>query len=276
MLQAVGGGLKRIVKAACGQFSPRFGDTDGNLEHVCSMTEESGADLIVFPELATSGYDFRDRTELESLALDLYNGTEIIRLKRLAKDTGTHIVIGLPERTGDRLFNSAALIEPGGRTSIYRKLQLFDREKHLFEPGDAPPRAVDTAVGRIGMMVCFDWIFPEVARLLALDGAQIICHPANLVLQFCQRAMFARSVENGVFTITCNRIGTESRLDRELIFNGNSQILSNRGDMLVQAGYDMEEIITAEIEPALADDKMITGNNHLLEDRRHILGAQRR
>ena len=117
-------------------------------------------------------------------------------------------------------------------------------------------------------MICFDWIFPEAARLLSLGGAQIICHPSNLVLSFCQRAMFARSVENGVFTMTCNRIGTESRTDRELAFTGGSQILGNRGEMLAQAGADTEETISADIKPALADEKMITLNNHLHNDRR--------
>jgi len=260
--------LKGTVVVACSQMRPEFGATEQNLNRISRITEETKADLIVFPELATSGYEFRDRSELGELALDLIDGAEMDRLKSLARDADTHIVAGLPERFGDKLFNSAVLVEPSGRTTVYRKLQLFDREKQLFDPGEEEPPVVDTSVGRLGLMICFDWIFPEVARLLALGGAQVICHPSNLVLDYCQRAMFARSVENGVFTVTCNRVGSESRLDRTMTFTGASQILSNRGQTLAQASTDREEIITARINPTDADDKMITATNHVLDDRR--------
>ncbi|MCF7810217.1 hypothetical protein K9N50_04430 [bacterium] len=260
--------MKENIKAACGQFNPVFGDTKSNINKICCMTEEARSDLIVFPELASSGYEFKDRNELKSLALDFNSGAEIKRLKQTAKETNTYIVVGLAEKDRDKLYNSAILLMPDGKTHTYRKNHLFDREKALFDRGDKPFSVVETPIGRIGLMICFDWIFPEAARLLSLGGAQIICHPSNLVLSFCQRAMFARSVENGVFTITCNRIGTESRTDRALTFTGGSQILGNRGETLAQAGTDTEEIISAEIKPVLADEKMITMNNHILNDRR--------
>ena len=260
--------MKERVQVACGQMQPEFGETTANLERIGRMVEGAGADIMIFPELVTSGYEFRDRRELRKLAIDLGGGEEISRLKSLAGDTGTHIVLGLPERSGRMLFNSAVLIEPSGRVTVYRKLHLFDREKKLFDPGESEPPVVETPVGRLGLMVCFDWIFPEVARLLALKGAQVILHPSNLVLQYCQRAMFARSVENGVFTVTCNRVGSESRTGRTLTFTGASQILSPRGQILAQAGNAGEEIISAEINPTDADDKMITATNHILKDRR--------
>lgn len=260
--------MKSTIKIACGQFQPIFGETLNNLLTVQRMVEEASADLIVFPELCTSGYEFRDRHEVEALALDFERDDEIGWLKEVSANSGSTIILGLPERAGNRIFNSSIMVEPSGRTTGYRKLHLFDREKNLFDPGDAIPKVVETEVGRIGMMICFDWIFPEVARLLALGGAQIICHPSNLVLSFCQRAMFARSVENGVFTMTCNRIGSESRTDRTLTFTGASQILSHRGATLAQAGTETEEIISAEINPSEADDKMITALNDRLGDRR--------
>jgi predicted amidohydrolase len=260
--------MKETITAACGQFQPVFGDTNINLATIQRLTEEADADLIVFPELCTSGYEFKDRHEVEALALDLEKGDEVVWLKELAADSGTIVILGLPERSGKCIFNGSAMIEPSGRVTRYHKLHLFDREKNLFDPGDAVPSVVETEAGRIGMMICFDWIFPETTRLLALAGAQIICHPSNLVLQYCQKAMFARSVENGVFTMTCNRIGSESRTDRTLTFTGASQILSNRGATLAQAGTTTEEVITAEIKPGEADNKMITGLNDLMGDRR--------
>jgi len=260
--------MKDRLAVACAQTFPEFGNTRGNLDKILRMTHEAEADLVVFPELATSGYDFRDRAEALSLALNLVDGPEVYELCSVAKETNTHIVLGIPEKAGSQLYNSAALIDPEGEVTIYRKLHLFDREKTIFDQGNIPLKAVETEIGKIGLMVCFDWIFPEVARLLALDGMQILCHPANLVLQYCQRAMFARSVENGVYTLTCNRIGAEERTDRELTFTGYSQILSPRGNLLAQAGNDREEIIKAVITPTAADNKMITEHNHILTDRR--------
>ena len=268
--QTLGESMKAVVRVSCGQFLPTFGDTRANLSTVEKMVREADADLIVFPELCTSGYEMKDRHEVLALALDIDSGKEIAHLKSLASQTATHIALGFPEIAGERLFNSSALIEPNGRVTSYRKLHLFDREKNLFDPGDAAPPVVETEIGKVGMMICFDWIFPETARILALGGVHVICHPSNLVLAYCQRAMFARSVENGVFTMTCNRIGSETRTDRTLTFTGGSQILSHRGAMLAQASTDREEIISAEIEPKLADNKMITALNDLLGDRRVV------
>lgn len=262
--------MNEAIRVACGQFEPVFGDLNANLLKIQQMVEEADADLIVFPELCTCGYELKDRHEAEAVALDLDNGNEIEWLRNVSNHSGTHIVLGLPERSKNKIYNGCVLIEPSGRITRYHKLHLFDREKNLFDPGEAVPSVVDTAIGRIGMMICFDWIFPEVARVLALAGVQIICHPSNLVLSFCQKAMFARSVENGVFTMTCNRIGSEKRTDRTLTFTGASQILSHRGVTLAQAATDKEEVISTEIKPVEADNKMITELNDRLKDRRRI------
>ncbi|MFC1890366.1 nitrilase-related carbon-nitrogen hydrolase, partial [Thermodesulfobacteriota bacterium] len=113
------------------------------------------------------------------------------------------------------------------------------------------------------------WIFPECARTLALLGADIICHPANLVLPYCQDAMVVRCLENRVFAITANRTGEESRKSSEpLRFTGHSQIVSPRGDRLLRASDDGETLETIDINPVEATDKRVTVRNDLFEDRR--------
>ena len=257
----------RLINVACCQFAPQFGATAQNLDRLAELARAARADLTVFPELCTSGYEFRGRAEVAELALEP-GGMEMRRLKELAANLNCHLALGFPERAGGRLYNSAALIQPSGEMTIYRKIHLFEREKQRFNEGDTPAPVVETAVGRLGLMICFDWIFPELARSLALAGAQILVHPSNLVLHYCQQAMFARAVENRVFCVTCNRTGSESRAGRDMAFTGGSQILNPKGERLAQAPADGEAIIKATINPSEADDKMITPNNHVLADRR--------
>jgi predicted amidohydrolase len=127
----------------------------------------------------------------------------------------------------------------------------------------------DIGIARIGIMICFDWWFPEAARTLALKGADIICHPANLVLSGCQRAMATRSLENAVYTATANRIGSESRGDKEeLVFTGESQVLSPGGERLLVLSKAKEEISVVQIDVKKARDKSITSFNDRFKDRR--------
>lgn len=256
------------ITATCVQILPQFGDTAKNVEKIIHHIEQDRSDLIVFPELATSGYEFKNRDEGFDLTFDPRNSNIGSQIAIAVATAQSHVVVGFPERCGDKIYNSAALYCPDGNIHVYRKIHLFDREKNIFSPGDSEPESIDTCIGKIGMMICFDWVFPEVARILALKGAQVICHPSNLVLAYCQRAMFARSVENGVFTMTCNRIGSESRTDRTLTFTGKSQILGNRGELLAQASEDCEEIIHASLNLSLAESKRMTDLNDLWEDRR--------
>jgi predicted amidohydrolase len=120
-------------------------------------------------------------------------------------------------------------------------------------------------------MVCFDWFFPETARLLALAGADVIAHPSNLVLDWCQKSMVTRCLENNLFAVTANRFGTESRGGKYLRFTGGSQITAPRGTILISAREDGEELASVEIDPEMARDKNVTPVNHLLNDRRPIL-----
>lgn len=253
-----------------GQYLPVFGERETNFRTIERIVAQGAeADLLVLPELGATGYEFRDREEVASLAETFGTGPTSDLLRALAARYSVTLVLGYPERDGERFYNSCMLATPDGSLYNYRKIHLFSRETELFAPGDDPPPVIETPAGRVGLMICFDWFFPETARLLALGGAQILAHPSNLVLDYCQRAMFARSVENGVYSITANRIGTEERAaGRRLTFTGGSQILDTRGNTLASAPRDEEAVGLATVDVQAADNKQITPYNHLLGSRR--------
>ena len=255
------------------QFAPIFGVKEANLERVADLLSGAKADLVVLPELFSTGYVFESRDELESLAED-ETGLTFAALKDLSARGGMAIVAGIAERSGHECYNSCFLFAGGEVRARYRKAHLFDREKELFSPGDSPFVVYDLNGVGIGLMICFDWIFPEVSRLLAIRGAQIICHPSNLVLPYCPRAMITRCIENRVFAITANRTGVETRAGIGLKFIGMSQIIGPRGEVLVRASSEEEGLRVIDIEPSLAKDKMVTPRNHVLADRRADLYAE--
>jgi predicted amidohydrolase len=257
-----------MIKAGFAQFAPEFGHVGRNLEQMAELAAAADADLLVYPELAATGYEFTDATEVAKHAEKFADGPTAEFLISHARKHRMTLIAGYPEREGDRLYNSCMLATPDGQAWNYRKLHLFSRENELFSPGDAPPPVAETPAGRVGLMICFDWFFPEVARMLALNGAQIIAHPSNLVLGYCQKAMYARSVENGVFTITANRTGIESRAGRTLKFTGGSQVLDTKGQTLACAADDETTVQTAAIDPEVADNKSLNPHNDLLGSRR--------
>jgi predicted amidohydrolase len=255
------------MRAAVVQMRPEFGRTERNMELAESMVSSERADLYVLPELALSGYLFESREEAVRLAQapddDVFDG-----LAALARSEGSVVVVGFAEKAGASLYNSSILLRPDGSRVVYRKIQLFWGEKGIFEPGDAPPPVVEAGGARLGMMICFDWIFPEIARTLALAGAQILCHSANLVLPYCQAALVTRCIENRVFAACANRTGTEARAGQELTFTGMSEIVAPNGDILARASVEGEEVLVVELDPGLADVKAITPENDIFTDRR--------
>jgi predicted amidohydrolase len=255
------------MRLAIHQFAPAFGARDENLERIEAALRATPADLWVLPELATTGYDFVDRAEAARLA-EPVPGPSCDRLARLCADTGASLVVGLAERDGEALYNTAAYLGPGGLLGRYRKVHLFEREARVFAPGPDPFQVFPCGEWKLGLMICFDWIFPEAARSLALLGADLIAHPSNLVLPYCHAAMVTRALENGVFVATANRVGTEARAGRSLTFTGGSRVIDPRGRVLAAAGTDTEETIVVNLDPAAARDKMITEHNHRLADRR--------
>jgi len=256
------------VRVGYFQFRPRFGRVPHNLLTVTTALRDAKADLVVLPEQAFTGYYFRDRAEAHRFAEDPDDSPVFEALKALCREKRFHIVTGFAERSGERCYNSAALIGPEGVLYIYRKLHLFHEERYWFDPGDVPLKVMSIPGARIGIMICYDWAFPEVARALTLQGADIICQPANLVLSFCQDTMLTRCLENRVFAITANRYGTDSRPQGKLKFTGRSQIAGPGGKRLHRALSQRSELFVMEIDPAQAREKRVTELSDLIADRR--------
>jgi predicted amidohydrolase len=257
-----------LLRVGYYQYCPVFGQVSHNLQHVIDALRSTDADLIVLPELAFTGYCFRDRDELEALAEHPNASPTVEALLALCRSRGFHLVAGFAEKHADRCFNSALLLGPSGILCTYRKLHLFGMEKRYFDQGDLELEVQSVRDVKVGMMICFDWIFPEVARLLTLAGADLICHPANLVLTYCQQAMIVRCIENLTFAVTANRYGTEIRPHTELAFTGQSQIVAPRGAVLHRAPADSAELHVATIDIEQARDKHLTEQNDVLADRR--------
>lgn len=271
--------MSRPVRIAVAQYEPHVGDVEGNrarAEHWVTEAAGRGASLVVLPELASSGYVFADADEAAATAEPL-TGPFVRTLEALCARHRCLVVSGLNERAGERRHNSAVLVGPEGLLGTYRKLHLFNDEQSWFAPGEALT-LVETAVGRIGVVVCYDLRFPEAARALAVAGAEIIAVPTNWVASFkrtvwddhgyCQGDYLAMATagQNGVVVACADRVGVE----REVRFIGASIIVGPEGWPLAgPAGGDSTELLVGDAD---LDDierfRTSTPRNHLLTDRR--------
>lgn len=261
------------MKAAFVQFNPSYLDVEGNWNQVASLLADVDADLIVLPELFTSGYFFQSEADLAQMAEPIPEGPTTARLYEWAQATKATIVAGLAEQSGDAFFNSAAVVDSSGYRGTYRKVHLYYEEKTLFAPGDLgfpvfEMRTPDELDYQLGVMICFDWYFPESARSLALNGADVIAHPANLVLPHCPDSMPVRARENHVFTITANRYGEERKGEKMLTFIGQSEICGPDGSILYRSDGAGDEIGQVDIDPHAARDRQINAHNDIFADRR--------
>jgi predicted amidohydrolase len=250
------------------QFRPRFGLPRQNCDHVLDRLDSVDADLVVLPELPFTGYLFQNRRELESMVEDPRTSSLIDDLVALCHRRSLFLVTGFAEKDGDRCYNSSLLLGPRGIVRTYRKIHLFNKEKRWFDPGDLPFQVDRVRGARVGMMICFDWVFPEATRTLALLGADLVAHPSNLVLDYCQRVMVARSIENRIFSVTTNRFGEDKRPKDRVRFTGRSQVTGPHGDVIKRAPSQREELFVCEIDPREARRKKMTPGNHILDDRR--------
>lgn len=259
------------------QFKPELHNTKINCDKVRDFISKPEYDLLVLPELANSGYLFDDIKQVEETSENPETGKFCKMLKKIAKEKFANIVSGFNESVIEggvkKFYNSSILVFPNGDFRIYRKTHLFYDEKLFFEKGNSGFWVYDILTKnytnvKIGMMVCFDWLFPESVQTLALRGAQIICHPSNLVMPYCQTAMFTRAIENRVFTITANRIGKDAIGEKSFEFTGGSVIINPKGEYLSRASVDKEELNIVEINPEDGKDKFINPKNNLFDERR--------
>ncbi len=256
------------LRVAFVQGRPRFGDVAGNLERGLALAAGADAELVVLPELWASGYVFSSHAEVAALAEDARRGPTARALVAAARRERRHYIAGFAEAHRGRFYNSAMLVGPMGVRTLYRKLHLFERESEWFEPGDLPLAVTRVGAARVGMLICFDWRFPEAARALARGGADVIAHPSNLVFPDAQRIMLGRAFENRVFIVTANRTGVDDRPGGRVRFTGRSQVAGPDGEVMASAGVAATAVKAVDCDLARARDKAMTGLTHLFTSRR--------
>lgn len=259
------------MRIALLQTSPQRGEKEKNLAEIIEQVESLDADIVVLPELCTTGYFFLDRDELVPMAEEAGSGHLYTCLREVADRKSFAVIAGYTEidPVRGRLYNSSVAILPGGGFHNYRKSHLFYRESEIFSYGDTGFGTFDYLGVRCGMMICYDWRFPEAARSLALQGAELILHPSNLVSSrsVWRPAMITRALENGVAIVTANRVGSETVGTETLTFTGGSMILGTRGEVLAEAGGE-PTALTVDLTPESNRSRGINPHNNIWEDRR--------
>lgn len=246
------------MKVAAVQFAPEFMDAKQNTQtaiEVLHRLAAEGVELAVFPEAFLTGYCFESKDEALKAAVAL-DGREFHFLAEVCAQLGISAVIGFAEKSGDHLYNSAAVITPAGIAGAYRKTHLpFLGLDRFAEPGDSLP-LFDIGDAKVAVGICYDVRVPELSRCYALSGADIICIPTNWPESAEKSSDImcpARAMENHVFIIAADRVGEELGYR----FVGRSKIIDPLGNVLAGADHDEEAIVIAEIDPAAARDKHI-------------------
>jgi len=253
-----------MFKIAQIQFDPHVGALAKNFLKVSTLLQKAkSARLVILPELANSGYNFIDRKQALLLASTISKSNYMEMLVDTAQRQNQFIVSGFLEKEGKEIFNTSVFITPNGEVSKYRKIHLFMNEKEIFSRGNLGLPIFEIDTFKMGMLICFDYLFPEVWRIMGLNGADLIAHPSNLVTFKAFKVVPAQAVINRFFIFTTNRIGSES----DISFSGRSFVVNPEGDVIAEASVDKEEILYTDINPLLSRNKMITTKNHVFNDR---------
>ena len=265
------------IRVSCIQFEPQLGAVADNVARASDLVRAAAAEggrLIVLPELASTGYVFESAAEAAALAETVPDGPTTRAWAALAAELGVHIVAGIAESAGDVLYNAAVIVGPEGYIGTYRKAHLWDRENVFFAKGNLGFPVFDTALGKVGVAICYDGWFPETFRRLALGGAEIVCIPTNWVPMPDQpegEAAMANTLHraaahtNGLFIACADRVGIE----RGQPFEGQSLIIGATGWPLAgPASRDRTEILSALVDLDAAGRKDLNAFNSLLRDRR--------
>ena len=256
------------MRIAAFQMIARSGDADANLAMIADAAAEAkanGADLLVAPELATTGYGAGDA--IQELA-EPADGPQVKRLAAIAAENGIALVAGFPERAGAVVHNSAALVDPEGRRFVYRKCHLYgDYERKLFTPGGAAPVPFEFRGLRVGLLICYDVEFPEAVRHLALAGADLVLVPTaqsdnSDAVVISERIVPVRAFENGIAIVYADHAGS----DALTTYAGRSLIALPDGTEAARAGPTGSALLVADYDPAMFAD--CRSRNPYLADRR--------
>ena len=245
---AVHGGIKRgEVKMIIGSLQMNIlkNNKDENLLKVEDLIDNNKVDLIVLPELFSTGYFYDQSSQLWEIAEEIPNGLTTQKLISIANKVGCHIVGTILERENDRLYITSEIVGPSGYIGKHRKRHLTDDEVAYYSCGESSD-VYEVNGCKIGIVTCFEGWFPEITRELILKGAQIICHSALITSETTFDIMRIRAIENKVYLIISNSISTENFKNKSIIFRGDSRIIDYNGNILVNAGQE-EKIILAEI-----------------------------
>ena len=250
--------MSKTVRVAAVQMEPHLANLDHNrrriLAHLSEAVREK-AQLVVFPECATSGYGFDSLKEARRAAEPVPGPTSDVLVPVCVK-RAIHVVVGILEQDADKIYNSALLIGPSGLVAVYRKTHLPFLGVDRFVDAGASLAVHDTAAGRLGLLICYDMRFPEPARVLALCGAEIIVHPTNWHVTSTDFPLFitkCRARENRVYVVSADRVGSESGT----AYLGRSQIIDVMGYPLAEADDHSEAILYADLDLAEARRKRV-------------------
>jgi len=269
-------GQESVVTVAAVQFCPVWGDRAANIAkslELIGRAADAGAQIIVLPELCSTGYVLNSRAEAYALAEEVPAGEASQAWMRIARERGLIIAAGVAEREGDLLYNTSVLVGPEGIIGRYRKQCLWDEEKFFFEPGDLGNPVFQTPLGRISMLICYDMWFPENWRRCALGGADIVLVSTAWVrggqVPFGAPSMgvflgMCAALSNNIFVAVADRTGTE----RGAIFPGGSMIVDKKGRPLAGPAGEEETVVLSQLNLMDARRKQWTPMAGPLADRR--------